>query len=121
MELYKVKITNLEIQNQNNEKEIKEMKNYIKYLEELNMNLESDYSLLQKKYNLIISKGSDLKELRNMLDNKNEEILQLKEAIQNLKIKHEQYISKIDIQYEKDVNQVKYFNEINSNKIETVI
>ena len=38
MELYKVKITNLEIQNQNNEKEIKEMKNYIKYLEELNMN-----------------------------------------------------------------------------------
>ena len=48
MELYKVKITNLEIQNQNNEKEIKEMKNYIKYLEELNMNLESDYSLLQK-------------------------------------------------------------------------
>ena len=118
MELYKVKITNLEIQNQNNEKEIKEMKNYIKYLEELNMNLESDYSLLQKKYNLIISKGSDLKELRNMLDNKNEEILQLKEAIQNLKIKHEQYISKIDIQYEKDVNQVKYFNESNEIKIE---
>ena len=118
MELYKVKITNLGIQNQNNEKEIKEMKNYIKYLEELNMNLESDYSLLQKKYNLIISKGSDLKELRNMLDNKNEEILQLKEAIQNLKIKHEQYISKIDIQYEKDVNQVKYFNESNEIKIE---
>ncbi len=27
----------------------------------------------------------------------------------------------LNIQYEKDVNQVKYFNELNSNKIETVI
>ena len=118
MELYKAKISNLEIQNQKNEKEIKEMKNYIKYLEELNLNLESDYSLLKTRYNLIISKGSELKELRNLLENKNEEIFQLKEAIQNLKIKHEQYISKIDIQYEKDVNQVKYFNESNEIKIE---
>ena len=118
MELYKAKISNLEIQNQKNEKEIKEMKNYIKYLEELNLNLESDYSLLKTRYNLIISKGSELKELRNLLENKNEEIFQLKEAIQNLKIKHEQYISKIDIQYEKDVNQVKYFNESNAVKID---
>ncbi len=118
MELYKAKISNLEIQNQKNEKEIKEMKNYIKYLEELNLNLESDYSLLKTRYNLIMSKGSELKELRNMLESKNEEILQLKEVIQNLKIKHEQYISKIDIQYEKDVNQVKYFNESNAVKID---
>ena len=94
------------------------MKKYIKELEEAYLNLESEYSILKTRYNSIVSKESDLKNLEISVNHKNKEIIQLKEIIQDLKIKHEQYVSKMDIQYERDVNQVKYFNESNLNKIE---
>ena len=118
MENYQVKINNLEIQIRNEKKKIIVMKKYIKELEEAYLNLESEYSILKTRYSSIASKESDLKNLEISVNHKNKEIIQLKEIIQDLKIKHEQYVSKMDIQYERDVNQVKYFNEANLNKIE---
>ena len=118
MENYNGNINNLEIQIRNEKKKIIVMKKYIKELEEAYLNLESEYSILKTRYNSIVSKESDLKNLEISVNHKNKEIIQLKEIIQDLKIKHEQYVSKMDIQYERDVNQVKYFNESNLNKIE---
>ena len=118
MENYNGNINNLEIQIRNEKKKIIVMKKYIKELEEAYLNLESEYSILKTRYSSIVSKESDLKNLEISVNHKNKEIIQLKEIIQDLKIKHEQYVSKMDIQYERDVNQVKYFNESNLNKIE---
>ena len=118
MENYNGNINNLEIQIRNEKKKIIVMKKYIKELEEAYLNLESEYSILKTRYSSIASKESDLKNLEISVNHKNKEIIQLKEIIQDLKIKHEQYVSKMDIQYERDVNQVKYFNESNLNKIE---
>ena len=118
MENYNGNINNLEIHIRNEKKKIIVMKKYIKELEEAYLNLESEYSILKTRYNSIVSKESDLKNLEISVNHKNKEIIQLKEIIQDLKIKHEQYVSKMDIQYERDVNQVKYFNESNLNKIE---
>ena len=118
MENYNGNINNLEIQIRNEKKKIIVMKKYIKELEEAYLNLESEYSILKTRYSSIASKESDLKNLEISVNHKNKEIIQLKEIIQDLKIKHEQYVSKMDIQYERDVNQVKYFNEANLNKIE---
>jgi hypothetical protein len=119
MEKYKATVNELEIKIKNEQKENIKLKSYIQNLKDSYLNLESDYSNLKTKYYLILSKEEELQEYKILINNKNNEILQLKETIQNLKNKYKKFKNDLNLQYEKDVNQIRYFNEANLNKIES--
>ena len=112
------RILNLEVEIQNNQKEIFKLKNYITTLEDSFFNLQSEYSILLTRYNFIISKENGLKNMENQIENKNKEIFKLKESIQNLKSQYEININNLDKKHEQEVNKIKFFNEANLNKIE---
>ena len=82
------------------------------------LNLQNKYSKLKTVYSLVSSKESQFTNLEKEIDKKDKEILDLKEQNLKLKSNFEKYKSEYDIQYEKDVRQMKYFNENNQSKIE---
>ena len=82
------------------------------------LNLQNKYSKLKTVYSLVSSKESQFTNLEKEIDKKDKEILDLKEQNLKLKSNFEKYKSEYDVQYEKDVRQMKYFNENNQSKIE---
>ena len=56
--------------------------------------------------------------MENQIKNKNKEICNLKESIQNLKSEHEKNIYNLYVEHEQEINKIKFFNEANLNKIE---
>ena len=82
------------------------------------LNLENQYSNLKTVYSLISSKESQFILLEKAIMEKDKEILTLKEEIIKLKSEFEKIKSEYDLKYEKEIKQMKYFNENNINKIE---
>ena len=82
------------------------------------LNLENQYSNLKTVYSLISSKESQFILLEKVIMEKDKEILTLKEEIIKLKSEFEKIKSEYDLKYEKEIKQMKYFNENNLNKIE---
>ena len=82
------------------------------------LNLENKCSQLKIGYNIISAKEPQYMNLEKLLTEKEKEILDLKEQICKLNIKFEKYKNNFDIIYEREINQMKYFNENNQIKIE---
>ncbi len=115
---YNKNINTLEINlQQSYEKNSKLLEN-LEILSNNYLNLETEFNKLKSINSNLLSKEKENVYLKNQLSKKEEEILNLKKEINTLKNDYEKLKTKLDIQYEKDVNQVKYFNENNLYKIE---
>ena len=115
---YNKNINTLEINlQQSYEKNSKLLEN-LEILSNNYLNLETEFNKLKSINSNLLSKEKENVYLKNQLSKKEEEILNLKKEINSLKNDYEKLKTKLDIQYEKDVNQVKYFNENNLYKIE---
>ena len=115
---YNKKITTLEINlQQSYEKNSKLLEN-LEILTNNYLNLEAEFNKLKSINSNLLSKEKENVYLKSQLLKKEEEILNLKKEINSLKNDYEKLKIKLEIQYEKDVNQVKYFNENNLYKIE---
>ena len=100
---------------QENEK----LKNIIKTLNENLNNIQNDYYKIKEIYSQLLGKEKSLKKANNIIKEKNEEIINLKKEINKLLLISNQKDNKIEINYEKDVNQIKYLIENNQKKIES--
>jgi hypothetical protein len=69
----------------------------------------------------LLGKEKSLKKANEIIKEKNEEILKLKTEINNLLLLSNKKNNKIEIDYEKDVYQIKYLIENNQKKIESAI
>ena len=115
---YNKNINTLEINlQQSYEKNSKLLEN-LEILSNNYLNLETEFNKLKSINSNLLSKEKENVYLKNQLSKKEEEILNLKKEINTLKNDYEKLKTKLEIQYEKDVNQVKYFNENNLYKIE---
>ena len=115
---YNKNINTLEINlQQSYEKNSKLLEN-LEILSNNYLNLETEFNKLKSINSNLLSKEKENVYLKSQLLKKEEEILNLKKEINSLKNDYEKLKTKLEIQYEKDVNQVKYFNENNLYKIE---
>ena len=97
---------------QENEK----LKNIINTLNENLNNIQNDYYKIKEIYSQLLGKEKSLKKANNIIQEKNEEIINLKKEINKLLLISNQKDNKIEINYEKDVNQIKYLIENNQKK-----
>lgn len=86
---------------------------YISNLEKEFLNLESDYARIKSQNFQYQAKEVDYQNTKIELNNRDQKILDLISQMDNQKLEHEKYKLKKDLDYEKDVNEVKYFNESN--------
>ena len=100
---------------QENEK----LKNIINTLNDNLNNIQNDYYKIKEIYSQLLGKEKSLKKANNIIKEKNEEIINLKKEINKLLLISNQKDNKIEINYEKDVNQIKYLIENNQKKIES--
>jgi len=99
--------------------ENEKLKNIINNLNENLNNIQNDYYKIKEFYSQLLGKEKSLKKANNIIQEKNEEILNLKKEINNLLLLSNQKNNKSEIDYEKDVNQIKYLIENNEKKIES--
>ena len=110
---YNKNINTLEINlQQSYEKNSKLLEN-LEILSNNYLNLETEFNKLKSINSNLLSKEKENVYLKSQLLKKEEEILNLKKEINSLKNDYEKLKIKLEIQYEKDVNQVKYFNKNN--------
>ena len=115
---YEKKTVFLENQIQNFARENKILREKNQELKTSFLNLENQYSNLKTVYSLLSSKESQFIILEKTIIEKDKEILLLKEEIIKLKSECENIKSEYDLKYEKEIKQIKYFNDNNLYKIE---